>query len=249
LVYFGFNITGALSAILISGLITLGVLFLPLKKYFPVSAVQEKVNLKEIFIFQFPVAVSLFCFAYLVNFDMVLVKYYFSPEDSGVYALGAMVGKVFLFLPVAITFVMFPKISGLKAQKMCTKAVLKRSIIYTVILCFLAGLFYNIFPVFTLKVLSGKVNPESLLLGRFFSLSMTFFTLVFLFINYFLSLKDLRFLIYLIVFTFLQFLGIVLFHKTLLQVQIVLCINSATLFLISIWLAFLNPESKYEEYK
>jgi len=248
-IYFGFNITGALSGILISSLISLVVLFFPLKKYFPANAVQEKVNLKEVFMYQLPVAVSLFCFAYLVNFDMVLVKYYFSPADSGVYALGAMVGKVFLFLPVAITFVMFPKISGLKAQKMCTKAVLRRSIIYTVLLCFLAGLSYNIFPIFTLKVLSGKTNPDSLLLGRFFSFSMSFFTLFFLFINYFLSLKDLRFLKYLVIFTLLQFLGIVLFHKSLLQVQIVLCINSVFLVLVSIWLAFVNPENKYEKFK
>ena len=49
-------------------------------------------------------------------------------------------------------------------------------------------------------------------------------------INYFLSLKTLGFLKYLVVSVFLQFAGIFIFHNSLLQVQMVLCVNSALLF-------------------
>ena len=179
----------------------------------------------------------------LVSFDMVLVKYYFLPEESGLYALAQMAGKIFLFLPAAICIVMFPKTAGLKAKNLDTTATLKRSLLYAAILCILASLAYNLFPGFTLKILTGKVFPESIILGRLFSISMSFFTLLFILITYFISLKDLRFLKYLVFFTLLQFLAIGLFHKSLIQVQLILCLNAILLFGINFTLVnFRKPK-------
>jgi hypothetical protein len=121
---------------------------------------------------------------------------------------------------------------------MDTVSTLKRSLLYVLALCILAILFYNFFPAFVLKTLTGKVYYESVLLGRLFSVSMSSFTLLYILISYFLSIKDLRFIKYLVFFTFLQFLGIFLFHKSLIQVQLILCINAILLFLIH--LAFVN---------
>lgn len=162
---------------------------------------------------------------------MVLVKYFFSPEASGVYSLAQMVGKIFLFLPGAISVVMFPHASGLNATNSDTRSVLKKSLLYAFYLCLCAVFFYNIFPEFTLKLLTGKALPESILLGRLFSISMTFFALCFVLINYFLSLKYLSFIKYLVISVALQFTGILIFHNSLLQVQLVLCVNSFLLFI------------------
>ncbi len=88
-----------------------------------------------------------------------------------------------------------------------------------------------------LKVLTGKVLPGSIFLGRLFSVSMSFFTLLFIIVTYFLSIKDLRFIKYLVVFSGLQALAIVFFHSNLIQVQWILCVNAALLFLIHLALA------------
>ncbi|HLD83107.1 MAG TPA: hypothetical protein VI976_04080, partial [Candidatus Omnitrophota bacterium] len=96
----------------------------------------------------------------------------------------------------------------------------------------------NIFPSLVLKALTGKVYLESVILGRLFSLSMSFFALLLILITYFLSLKDLRFIKYLGLFTLLQALAIILFHRTLIQVQSILCINAAILFIIHLTLAY-----------
>ncbi len=233
----GFNIAGALSAFLIASLIGIIISFFPLKNFLSFKLIEDSINFKDFFSYLVPVAVSFSCFIALVNFDMVLVKYLFSPLQAGFYSLAQMVGKIFLFLPGAISIVMFPKAAGLKAKNMDTDPTLRRSLLYACSLCIIANLVYNLFPFFTLKILTGKAFAESVILGRLFGISMSFFTLLLILINYFLSIKDLRFMKYLISFTLLQFLAIILFHKTLVQVQLILCVNAVLLFLAHLLLA------------
>lgn len=240
----GYNIAGALGALLASSLIGLVIYYFPLRRYICLKAIKEDIRYKEIFIYLFPVGITYFCFMNLVNSDMVLVKYYFSPQDSGLYSLAQMVGKIFLFLPGAISLVMFPKTSGLNAKNMDTVSILKKSIMYVFGLCILSVLFYNSFPYLVLKILTGKSYPESIMLGRLFSISMSFFALLYILLMYFLSVKDLRFIKYLVFFTALQLITIGFLHKNLLQVQLVLCINAMLLFCIHLALVNISKPKK-----
>lgn len=233
----GYNISGALGAFLASSLIAILIAYLPLKSFFSLKAGRGSIDFKEIYIYMFPVAISSFCFMNLVNFDMILVKYFFTPQESGLYSLAQMLGKIFLFLPAAISMVMFPRTSGLHARNMDTAATLKRSLLYAGILCIGAGLIYNVFPAAVLRILTGKAFPESIVLGRLFSVSMSFFTLLFILISYFLSKNDLRFIKYLVLSAVLQALAIILFHKSLIQVQAILCLNSIMIFVIHLFLS------------
>jgi O-antigen/teichoic acid export membrane protein len=253
----GHKIAGALGALLISTIVIISVSYLPLRQFITKIAPKDKlsplrdtanptnqiivsngVKYKEIIRFLFPVSISTFCFITLVSFDMVLVKYFFNIEEAGVYSLAQVVGKVFLFLPGAISIVMFPKTSGLNAKKMDTLSTLKRSLSYAIGLCIFAGLLYNLRPHLILKIFTGKVLPESIFLGRLFSLSMSFFALTFILNSYFLSVKDMRFIRYLVLACLLQNLAIFLFHKSLLQVQLILCINSILLFFTNLFLVY-----------
>ena len=238
LIQFGFKIEGALGALLLSILLGLAIAYLPLKKFFKLKVEKENINYKEIINFLFPVAISYFCFMSLVNFDMVLVRYYFSSGNSGLYSLAQMVGKIFLFLPVAVSLVMFPRTSGLNARNKDTLLVLKKSLKYVLSLCVFAVTFYNFFPGFVLKLLTGKAYLESIILGRFFSISMSFFALSYLLILYFLSVRDFRFTKSLVVLTLMQFLAITLFHNNLYQVQSILCLNAFLLFFNNLRLVF-----------
>lgn len=234
----GFNITGALGAFLAAALIGIIISILPLKNFISARFREDGIDFKEFFVYLFPVAISSLCLITLVSFDMVLVKYFFSPLDAGFYSLAQMVGKIFLFLPGAISMVMFPRTAGLNAQNMDTNVTLKRSLLYACSLCIFANVIYNLFPIFILKVLTGKVFAESIILGRLFGISMSFFALLYILIAYFISIKDLCFIKYLISFTLLQFLTIILFHKVLVQVQWILCVNSVLLFFTHLLLVY-----------
>ena len=234
----GLNINGALAALLISNLLMIIFLYFPLRHFIFPKETKEKVGYREFLLYLFPVAVSYLCFTILVSFDMVLVKYFFTPYDSGLYSLAQLLGKIFLFLPVAISTVMFPKTSGLKAKSQESRAILTRSVLYAAALCIIASAVYNLFPVFVLKMICGKSFPELIRLGRLFSLSMSLFALVYILILYLLSKKDLRFMKYLGLSTFLQLSAIVLFHESLVVIQSILCINSILLFAIHLGLAY-----------
>jgi len=230
----GFQIVGALGALLISIIIGIIIMTIPLRKFLISIKPNEEINYKETLLCLSPIAISNICFVWLVSFDMVLVKCFFSGQESGVYSLVQMVGKMFLFLPGAISIVMFPRTSFLNTSNSNTSAVLSKSLLYAFCFSLGAALFYNIFPAFVLRVLTGKVLGESIVLGRLFSVSMTFFALCFILINYFLSLKSFKFIKYLALSVALQFTGIVLFHNSLIQVQMVLCLNSFLLFVLLI---------------
>ncbi|MBN1914164.1 MAG: oligosaccharide flippase family protein, partial [Candidatus Omnitrophica bacterium] len=128
-IFMGYSICGALGALLASSLIGLAILYYPLKDFITFRSLKkEDVDFKQIFTYLLPTALGTFCFMALVNMDMVLVKYFYSAYDSGMYSLGQMVGKIFLFLPLAVTVVMFPKTSGLKAKQADTSVTFKRSL-------------------------------------------------------------------------------------------------------------------------
>jgi len=232
----GWGFSGALGAFLLSVLFTIFLAYPPLRHYVSFGPIQEKPDLKEFALYIFPLWLGFFCFSTLISSDMILVKLFFSQEQAGVYSLAQMLGKIFLFLPGAISLVLLPRTCGLNSQNLDTCYTLRKSLLYAGAMCVLASLVYNIFPSFVLTILTGKALPESILLGRLFSISMIFFALLYIFIVYFLSLKDFRFIKYLLLFTGLQCLAIVLLHQSLFQVQLILCINSVILFLIHLFL-------------
>jgi len=234
----GFNIVGALGALLIANLLGLVISFLPLRRYLSLGPLKDKVQLKEFFLYLLPVTVSTFCFVALSSSDMILVRYFFASQDSGLYSLAQMAGKIFLFLPFAISFVMFPRTSGLKARNLDTRSILGKSLGLAAALGIISVLGYNLFPETVLRILTGKTFSESVFLGRLFSISMSFFALIYILILYFLSVRDLRFLKYLVLFTFLQLAAILVLHQNLTQVQLVLCTNSIILFIIHLILVY-----------
>lgn len=237
-VSFGLKVAGALGAFAISLFIAAAVCLIPLGRINSSGKPDPDVDMRGMFWYILPIAATNFCYLGLVSSDMILVKYFFSPENSGVYSLAQVAGKIFLFLPGAISIVMFPRVSRLNAQNNKTRGTLTMSLTYGFILSVCAVLVYNFFPDFILRSLTGKAPLESIALGRFFSVSMSLFALLYILMNYFISLKDWRFLKYLVISAACQALAIILFHADVFQVQFILCLNALILFLVFLGLAY-----------
>lgn len=238
LVIIGFGVNGALSASIIGILFGLFILFLPLRSLFQ-EKTNERVDFKEIYRYFAPVTLALLCFMTLTNVDAVLVKHFFSPLEAGNYSAAALVGRVILFLPMAIVIVMFPKASELYAQKKDSSFILKKSLIYVGLLTGGATLICLLFPRFPLFLLWGNRFQTSIPLVGKFALAMTFFGLVNILFFYQLSVHRFKFLYLACVFTLLQIIAITLFHNTLSQVVWILVVNGALLFLINQFLVWL----------
>ena len=251
----GFGVIGAMSALAISTFIALVLSFIMLASVLPGPLVlipespqtksngpEPEMNFSEIYRYCYAVATVFLCFMLLTNIDVVLVKHFFKPLEAGYYSIAQMVGKIILFLPIAITMVMFPKTSELHAQAKATSHILKKSLLYVGALCGTAALICLLFPGLIIRLLSGEEHLHCIPLARIFSVTMVFFALVYVFLFYHLSIHRLGFIYSLVLLTVLQVLLIILFHQSLSQVLYIMCGNAMLLFLINAYLAFKRQE-------
>lgn len=256
LVTIGLGVNGALSASIVGTLFALFIIFLPLRSLFrektnervsdPRGSLTREVDFKEIYQYSAPVILALLCFMILTNMDVVLVKHFFHPDEAGIYSAAAMVGRIILFLPMALVIVMFPKTSELYAQRKDSSMVLKKSLFYVGLLAGGAALICLLFPRFPLWLLWGDRFQASTRLVRKFAIAMTFFDLSYILLFYQLSIRRFNFLYFVTALTILEIIAICLFHHTLSQVVWILVASGIILFLINQLLVWM-PQRRLEK--
>jgi len=240
LVYLGWKVNGAVLGLALGSLA--GILFaiIPLRLIIKQHQSDCSFNLPQIYGYFFPVAAMLLCLMMLTNVDIILVKHFYSPSQAGSYAAASILAKVIFYLPGAIGIVMFPKTSELHALGEESMLVLKKSLLYGIILCGGTLVLYLTIPAFLVKVLFGKQYSSIIPLMGIFGSAMFFFSLANILFLYQLSVHRLEFLWILIIGTFLEIALIVLFHTSLLQVILILLIVGLFLFLSSSYYVFLK---------
>ena len=241
LVSAGLGVAGALWALILGSLTAIYISFLILKRYFVLKSSKraeledEAIDLPEIFRYFLPAFIALPSFAMLTNVDILMVKHFFPPVQAGYYSVAQMIGKIILFLPGAVTIVMFPKISEHHARKENTKKMLKKGLLITGLVCFSASIFCVAFPNFVLRILAGKIYPECLPLVMPFAVSMGFFSLDSVFLYYYLAIHRTKEILFFCAIMVLQVILILFFHSTLLEVLYVLIACSVSLFFINLF--------------
>jgi O-antigen/teichoic acid export membrane protein len=249
LVKIGLGVAGALWAFLVSSII--GFLFYI---YFLRRAVShayslnlasqnEKIELKEIRQYFFPVFLMTLVNASLLNVDVIMVKHFFSPLNAGFYSIAQVVGKAVFFFPSAIITVMFPKVAGLQAKNKDTKTVLKKSLLYMFVLSGAVAFVVVLFPEFILAVLAREVHPECVPLVRLFSLNMVILSMLFGFLNYYLSLNAKKSLYIFLIGIFIEIILISFFHQSLKQVLYMIFVCFLSLLVFNLFIVFKKSNS------
>lgn len=208
----------------------------PLRFLFSAKPI-KKANFKKMYFYIIPVLSVSLCAALLTNIDMVMVKHFFVKEASA-YSFAQMVGKIVFFLPGMAGVVLFARACGLHATNNDSRHVLKQSLIFTCAVCLFAVLIYNLFPHLCLRILTGASSPESVTLGRFFTVAMFFLAASNILFSYQLSTEKYYFIRPLIIATVLQIVAIALFHKNILWVISIVLVNSLVIFSLNLKSAF-----------
>lgn len=216
LVKMGFAINGAVGAIVLSGLIGYLISFYPLKFLFQQQ--KEKLQIKEIFQYSFPVFFILLFISLLYNVDIILVKHFFSAQIAGEYGALAILGHIVFFITGPIVGVMFPMAADAHSNHTDPSAVFKKTIFLVGLIGFVILLFYFLIPDFIIKILIGsKFLSISKFLG-WFGLSMFLFSLINLFSYYFLSIEKIKCAYLVGIGVLLQIILISIFHNNLWQI-------------------------------
>jgi O-antigen/teichoic acid export membrane protein len=168
LVLIGWQLYGPLIAIILGILISLGYGVFQIRKETqkPINDVPEPFQKKRFFQFVGKVVVIQICISLITNGDILLVKYFFSPQEAGLYSSAMVIGKISLYAATAIVAALFPMTMEKVVKGMEAKRLLFKSLIYSGGIAVLCALVLNIFPDFIINLLYGHdyLSSASLLL-------------------------------------------------------------------------------------
>lgn len=230
LFYLGLQITGAIWALIGSTIIAYALSFLPLKSIFKIA--KKTITLRKIWHYSF-YTFLVFVFLALVSYlDVLLVKHYFPQEQAGLYAALSTIGKIVLYVSMPIVTVMFPFISEAQAKGKKHFPLLVQTFLIVGGLSLLVLIIYKFAPSLVVGLLFGQeflaITPYLLIMGAAYA----FLALDYVFIYYYLSLKDTSFLWFLIICVAIFITMIIMFHQTIPQIIYSLITSFALLFIL-----------------
>jgi len=222
------GINGVIGAIVLAGIISYFISFLPLKFLFKKE--KEQIKTKEIFKYFLPVFFTLLCINSFYNIDIILVKHFFNPHMAGQYGALSLIGRIIIFVGAPLATVMFPATAKVYARQGKHYLIFKKSLLLTLGIGCLALLGYFIFPELIVKILVGaKFLPMVPYLG-WFGLAMLLYSLVNILSRYLLSIDSLKYIYILFSGIVLQIVLIILWHNNL--QQIVWIMNTAMAYIL-----------------
>jgi O-antigen/teichoic acid export membrane protein len=247
LVSLGFGVRGATWAIFLSGLIPFILGFIYLKSVF-MSKVNKKskIDFKSLLSYGIPSSLATLGVTSLISTDILLVKHFFDPLNAGIYAGLSLVGRIIFFLTAPIASVMFPLIVKKHAKGESYSNIFSMAIGIVLIPSVLISLFYFLYPDFSIGfVVKNQIYKSASNLLGLFGIFITVYSLITLFVYYFLSIKKTMIYIPVLLAALSQLLLITLFHSSLFTVVMIsLSIASALLVILVIYYVKIYIEYK-----
>ena len=162
--------------------------------------------------------------------DVIIVRHFFSPVDAGLYTAASILGRIVLFLPMAVSLVLFPKIVHHWALGSSTRGLLYRGLGLTALLSGGVTLVFIFLPKFTLNVALGGDYDGAEDLVPLYAGAMFLFSLAVVFLYYHLATGQTSYLYLLLLpHIVLELALIYVLHQSLTQVILVLLGVNASL--------------------
>ena len=179
--------------------------------------------------------VVLACFAFLMNADVLIVKHYFSPDQSGLFARAGTIGRTIIFLPMPIAMALFPKSVSQGTMSVRHGQLLRRALGYTGLVIMPAALVCTVFPQLPLGILYHDWHPDADMVRLLRCIIWALFPLsiAYLVINFELAQNRFRGLLPLLACVAVYLIGVSVWHATVFQVVAVLAtVNILTLLIL-----------------
>ena len=223
LVILGLSVKGAMISVFISGVIPLILSFIYLRFVFlskPHNS--NKLRFKNLLSYGLPSSLATLGMASLISTDILLVKHFFDPLQAGIYAGLSLVGKVIFFFTAPIGSVMFPLIIKKHAKNESYNNIFKIAIFMVLVPSVLISVFYFLYPDISISffIKNETYLSVSALLGLF-GIFITTYSLISLFVYYFLSIKKIKVFVPVILGAISQILLIIIYHDRLFTIVVI----------------------------
>lgn len=215
-------ITKSVFAILVSLLISQIVYTLffiyETKKYISNSkSFEREYYLKEAFFYMNKNVSIYLCQSLLMYLDVLLVKYYCTLHETGIYSLAAVLGKTVIYLPTALTLVLFPTVtenfvSGKSSSRLLVKSLLLNLFISGSIALIL---FYG--SHFFIPLFFGKKYNEAIYIVKYLGIVFIPISMITILFTYFLAKQRFNCIFSMLVTIIVQLLLAYFYHENLFQ--------------------------------
>ena len=211
----GFGVSGAIAGFGASMILATLFTFIPLIRIWK-SAQPYHIDSKALYSYSGPVLAAMTAVTALYTLDVVLAKHFLSPVEAGHYAAASILAKIIFFGTMAISQVMFPKISEMHATNKEYSSIFRKAMVFT------GTIFYYALPKLVVSLLFGPEYYDIIPIIGPFGLAIALFSISFVFVNYFLSTNKNRFVYFVLPFVAIEIIGITLFHNSITQIAYVL---------------------------
>jgi len=243
LVYTGLKASGAILGFALATLFAYFLIFFPLKSILRSKEnedIKSRIDIKKFYRDIFFILISTILISLFSYTDIILVKHFFSPHETGYYSAAAQIGRIILFFPGAVNLVIFPRFSEKFAKKEKNQSTLFKSLAIVFAISAFLLVFYFLWPELIVRVIYGSVYSDAAGLVFRYGIFMTFVSLIYVQVYYFISIEKFWYLIYFFLIIIEQIILIWVFNDSMNLILSILIINSVILFLFNILLIFIN---------
>ncbi len=217
----GVQATSGVIALLMASIVSITLNFHNIKKYiYPPIKTNKKIkfNIKKFTIYSLIFSAGLLS---LMSVDMLLVRYFFTPHLSGVYASLSTLGKMIYFAISPISILAMTIISHRHSARQNTKIVVIKLGLFAFLLGSFGVSIFSLFPRQVILFLSGSQYLQGTIFLPYLALTMFLLALNNLIITSLFATEKPKASILLLLACLLQPIFIIIFHNTLRQVVFV----------------------------
>lgn len=237
----GFAVLGATFSILLSGIISYLVSFVPLRFIFDKKIKVPSIETKSLFTYGITSALTSFGLTIFITADMILVKHFFDPALAGLYAGLSLIGRVIFYISGPIGTVMFPVIIQKHSRNENFVNTLRLSLFLVFAPSVLLTAAYFTIPEFFILFFLKKT--EYLAIAPYlgiFGIYICLYGVAYILTLFYLSIKKTKVYIPVLGAALAQVLLIIFFHESFLQILTILI---AIMSLLVIALALYYPRA------
>jgi O-antigen/teichoic acid export membrane protein len=185
-------------------------------------------------------------FALMTQLDMILVNFFFSPNEAGEYAAASVLGKAVLYIPSGLIAALFPMTIEAHINQLKGTLLLKVALISTFLICGFIALIYSIFSHEIIYFIYGDAYSGAGHLLRWYGFAILPMALIVVFEHYLIAKGKIIFSGIFLIFGPLQIAAIYLWHDKLINVVFAIGTSGLLLFICGSLLSykFLESNSK-----
>lgn len=235
LVKIGFQVSGALAAVVLATAISYFITFWPINSLFKKAGTDKtetnfRFDKKEILSYSWPTLITSVLLIVALNIDIILVKHYFPAYDAGIYAAISTIAKIILYITAPVITVMFPMISEKTTKGDKHYSIFLLSLLMVAVGSFLILGLYVVAPAKIIGILYGPSYISFFYLLPEIGMAVLLYSLINLVVNYYMVIKNFIFVWFFLLDLILMTIAISIWHSSIVLVVRIMIASYSLLF-------------------